>query len=162
MEDQVKTTRRIFAIVMALAFVLVAACQTIDGACWLPDGQGQGSGASGPILPTGAGGYGDTPPGSGGYGAGYVPCPTQQQEQPAPLSQLVCPARGATCASACESYGVNCPAWVENHVTGRINMLWACCNCKPGWCFFQDFSNDGSGCKSGQGGYIKDCWGPLW
>ncbi len=133
-----KTTRRAFAImmVMVLAFALVAACQTIDGACWLPDSQGnQGVGAGGPILPAGVGGYGDTPPGDGGYGADYVPCPTQE---PAPLSATTCPVVGKACVDLCMAEANKwCPSFAEHPPKQGLGALIGCCGCKgTGYCEF--------------------------
>jgi len=129
----VKATRRILAIVLVLglAFVVASACQTIDGACWLPDSQGQGGGAGGPIIPTGAGGYGDTPPGDGGYGAGYVPCP---QQQPTEVSQWICPMPGTKeCTEQCDAKeGVFCAARASTsqHPEYGEGFLYGCCGCQ--------------------------------
>lgn len=125
-----KTVRRIFGVVVMLVatIVIASACQTIDGACWLPDSPGQGGGAGGPILPTGAGGYGDTPPGSGGYGAGYVPCPEQQ---PAPLSATTCPVVGKACVDLCMTEANKwCPAFAEHPPKQGLGALIGCCGCK--------------------------------
>jgi predicted small secreted protein len=128
----VKTTRRSFAIVLVLvlAFVLVAACQTIDGACWLPDSQGQGGGPGGPIVPAGVGGYGDMPTGGGGYGAGYVPCPTQDDS--CPLTDIRCPNHddwGATCMEECAINGNPCPASQRHTITNARCLLYRCNGC---------------------------------
>jgi hypothetical protein len=138
MEEQVKTARRTFAILMALmpVFVLVASCQTIDGACWLPDGQGPGSGASGPIIQTGVGGNGDTPPGEGGYGAGYVPCPATEQpttgggDAPGAL-KVFCktPDMGAVCQSRCLAKEIPCGSIAYQPykaATGGTGKLFSC------------------------------------
>lgn len=158
MEEQVKATRRILAIViMMLAFVLIPACQTIDGACWLPDNQA-GAGAGGPIVPTGVGGFGEEPTGGGGYGAGYIPCP---EEDPTQLGEHTCsPINwGSNCHASCLSYGALCYPVVENYITKRQNVLWKCCNCSPGRCWYIDRTDPNSGCASLPGiDSTPACW----
>jgi hypothetical protein len=136
MEEHVKTAFRIFTVLVMLmiTFVMASACQTIDGACWLPDSQGQGGGAGGPIIPTGVGGYGDTPTGGGGYGAGYVPCPSPQQEQ---LADWTCSLPGtAACVEQCAAKtGAFCPSmYVPSEVQypylkGTTGTLYRCTGC---------------------------------
>jgi len=159
MEEHMKTVGRSIAIMTVLAFAQVAACQTIDGACWLPDSQGQGVGAGGPIVPAGAGGYGDVPTGGGGYGAGYVPCP---EEEPTPLGEHTCaPVNwGGNCHAECQAYGAICYPVVENYITKRQNKLWKCRNCKPGRCWYIDPTDPKSGCSRSTGIDSKPlCWG---
>lgn len=83
-------TRRAIVVVLALASLRAfAACNYDDGACWAPDGQGQGQGG-GPIVPGGPGGYGDMPTGGGGYGAGYIPCPSETASAPQQFLAIKC------------------------------------------------------------------------
>jgi hypothetical protein len=133
MEEHVKTTGRIFAIgmVLVLAFVLVAACQTIDGACWLPDSQGQGGGPGGPIVPAGVGGYGDMPTGGGGYGAGYVPCPTEDDS--CTMADIRCKDHvdwGQPCQFQCGTQGKYCDAQITHTTTKKPVLLYQCTGCK--------------------------------
>jgi hypothetical protein len=152
----VKMMRSILAIVLVMVF---AACSYNDGACWLPDSQGEGVGAGGPIIAGGVGGYGETPPGGGGYGAGYIPCPEQE---PTPLGELTCaPSNwGANCHASCLSYGALCYPVVENYITKRQNVLWKCCNCNPGQCWYIDRTDPNSGCKVPTGAEppMTYCW----
>jgi len=47
---------------LAIAISLLNACSRDVGECWTLEEDGQGGGAGGPIVPTGAGGFGDVPP----------------------------------------------------------------------------------------------------
>jgi hypothetical protein len=61
-EDEMKATRSVLW-ALAIAILLLTACNYDEGQCWLrSEDDGQGGVAGGPIVPTGAGGFGDVPP----------------------------------------------------------------------------------------------------
>jgi hypothetical protein len=61
MECEMKAARSVLWIA-AIPISLLTACSYIDGQCWPASEDGQGGGTGGPIVPAGAGGFGDVPP----------------------------------------------------------------------------------------------------
>jgi hypothetical protein len=69
-----RTNIVLWTLVMVLSIVM--ACTQADGECWSPtEDNGQGGAAGGPLLPTGAGGFGDVPPRPQGATGGSTTVP---------------------------------------------------------------------------------------
>jgi hypothetical protein len=97
-----------------------------------PDGQRPESSAGGPIVPAGVSDYGDMPMGGGGRGAGYVPCP-QQQNDSCVLSDVRCMASstwGQQCRYLCGVQGKYCDAQITHTTTKKPVLLYQCTGCK--------------------------------
>lgn len=105
-----------------------AACSRDVGECWLPSEDGQGAVGGGPIIPAGAGGFGDVPPQPQNADAFPPAC-----DEPDELAEVWCgeKSRGAQCAARCAAeQGVICPDGILHNVTKEEAWLFKCCGCK--------------------------------
>jgi hypothetical protein len=117
---------------LTAAVSLWAACSRDVGECWLPSEDGQGAVGGGPIIPAGAGGFGDVPPEPQNADAPPPAC-EESEEEPDELGEVWCgpQSRGATCAALCAAeQGVVCPDGILHSVTKEAAWLYKCCGCK--------------------------------
>ena len=131
---------------LAAAVPLWAACSRDVGECWLPSEDGQGAVGGGPIVPAGAGGFGDVPPDP--QDADGPPPACDEPEEPDELGEIWCgeQSRGAVCAGRCAAeQGVICPDGILHNVTKEAALLYKCCGCKGvQQCWY--VTNDGRKC----------------
>jgi hypothetical protein len=136
------------------------ACNYDEGECWIDGQEAGGVGAGGPILPPGTGGFGDVPPEPQDAADPPVDC-NPDDDGATELGELTCaPSEwGGNCTGRCLAYGAVCFPGVENQITKRQNLLWKCCNCNPGKCWYIDPTDPKSGCLSPTGaGTSLLCW----
>lgn len=118
--------------IAGLAMLVLVTCNYDEGACWI-DGQGDGAvgAGGGPILPPGAGGFGDVPPEPQGATDATVDC-DPGDDGATELGELKCPKAkwGPDCMIICAEYGVPCPPGRRHSVTNEMGSLFKCCNCK--------------------------------
>jgi hypothetical protein len=119
------------------------------------------SSAGAPTVPPGSRGSGDVPSEPGDSAVPPVDCDADD-DGATELGELTCaPSNwGSNCHGACLNYKALCYPAVENYMTKRQNVLWKCCNCDPGRCWYIDRTNPKSGCSSPTGVALAPlCWG---
>lgn len=108
------STMRTSLWMISITVLCIAACNYTVGECYTR-GPGETSGAGGVILPGGAGGFGEEPPGPQG-GTGALDCNATEEAQPDNDTgeeqglKVFClkPDYGAPCSEKCLTKGVPC------------------------------------------------------
>jgi len=132
-------------VIAASAACTFAACTDIQRECH-PRGEGPGSGAGGAIItPGGPGGFGDVPP-PGPQDVGDPPECNESDETE--LNQVSCgkPAWGGPCMELCAQNGALCLGGMHHTVTKKLLLLYKCCGCKGGECWYVDPDDIGKVC----------------
>jgi hypothetical protein len=114
------------------------------------------SSAGAAILLPDSGGFGDVPLEPQDAAEPPVDC-NPDDDGATELGELTCAPLnwGGNCHASCLEYGALCYPFVENYITKRQNLLWKCCNCNPGFCWYADPTTPGSGCKASAGAITK-------
>lgn len=115
---------------LAAAVPVWAACSRDVGECWLPGEDGQGAVGGGPIIPAGAGGFGDVPPEPQTADDPPADCDDESAEAPGGL-KVFCkePDMGATCQSRCLAKEIPCGSIAyhpQKGAMGGTGKLYAC------------------------------------
>jgi hypothetical protein len=149
MEREVSPMRSLLW-VAGIAVLGSAACNYTVGECWVRGQGGESEGVgSGAIVPSGAGGLGDTPPEPGGDNGSLACNSSEEPEFGKPADQYIyCRKRGldaAACSEVCLAAGASCvPLALHPNKgglePGRLSY------CKNGWptnvCAYTFANND--------------------
>lgn len=124
-----------------------AACNYTDGQCY-PRGEVPGGGAGGQggvIVPGGPGGFGDVPPDPQDADDPPPDCDMPDETE---LSQVSCgrPNWGVECMILCGENGAPCRSQINHTITGKPVLLYKCCGCKGGQCWYVDPDDIGRVC----------------
>lgn len=128
--------------IFACVLPLESACSQDVGECWAPSQDGQGGAVSGPSIPQGAGGLGESPPPE----PQDTTNPAPGCDDAAPVAELHCAVPGSTaCVEQCEAIGAYCVHLAKHPYSpssGTGELYW-CKGGSPTWtCSYQYANGD--------------------